>query len=123
MDSTGDVRWAQPDILDDGCEAVRVVRQVELRWQIRGAPSAGFIPGNDRELVRQRGQLRPPDAPVVQGAVHEHERRPFADALVSDLETACANNLHRVTLSSDSRAPYPHDTFDWIARPPTGQYV
>jgi hypothetical protein len=92
--------WAQPDILHDGCEAVRVVRQVKLRWQIRGAPSAWFIPGNDRELVGQSGELRLPDTPVVPGAVHEYERRPFADALVSDLETACPDNLHEFTLSS-----------------------
>jgi hypothetical protein len=102
---TGDVRRAQPDILHDGCVALRVVRQVELCWQIRGAPSARFIPRNHGELVRQRHELRLPDTPVVPGAVHEHERRLFADALVSDRETACADKLHGFTLSPHYRAP------------------
>ena len=78
---------------------MRVVRQGKLPRQIRGAPSAWFIPGNDRELVGQTGELRLPDAPVVPAAMYEHERRPFADALVSHLETACADNLHEFTLS------------------------
>jgi hypothetical protein len=30
--------------------------------------------------------------------VHQHERRPFADALICDLETAGADNLHKFTL-------------------------
>jgi len=120
---TGDVRRAQPDSLDDGCEAVRVAGQVELFGQIRGAPSTRFIPRNHGELVRQRRELRLPDTPVVPGAVHEQERRPFADALESDRETACANNLHGFTFILSLSGAFPRDRFGPIARRRTGRDV
>ena len=90
----GDVRRAERERLDQRREAVRVVRQAEVRRHIRGAARARLVPGDDRELVGQGGELRLPHAAVLGGAVHEHQRRPLADALVGDLEPVRPDDLH-----------------------------
>src|SRR5919109_1316688 len=41
-----------------------------------------------------------PHAAVLGGAVHEPQRRPFADALVGDLEPVRTNDLHRLNLQA-----------------------
>ena len=91
----GDVRRAGRERLDQRREAVRVVRQAEIRGHIRGASRPRLVPGDDRELVGQSSELRPPHAAVLGGAVHEHQRRPRADALVGDLEPVRPDDLHR----------------------------
>ena len=95
---TRDVRWAEGERLDHPREAMRVVGQAEARRQIVRAARAGLVPGDDRELVGQSRELGLPHAAVDPGAVHEHERRPVADALVGDLEPVRANDLHDVNL-------------------------
>jgi hypothetical protein len=91
----GDVRRAERERLDQRREAVRVVRQAEIRRHIRGAARPRLVPGDDRELAGQRGELRLPQAAVLGGAVHEHQRRPLADALVGDLQPVRPDDLHR----------------------------
>ena len=91
----GDVRRAERERLDQRREAVRVVRQAEIRGHIGGAARPRLVPGDDRELVGQGGELRPPHAAVRGGAVHEHQRRPLADALIGDLEPVRPDDLHR----------------------------
>jgi hypothetical protein len=71
-----------------------VLRDSENDRQIRGAPRAGLVPGDDGQFVRQGGELRLPHAAVVAGAVHEHQRRPRAGALVGDLEPVRPDDLH-----------------------------
>jgi WhiB family redox-sensing transcriptional regulator len=58
-----------------------------------GAARPRLVPGDDRELVGQGGELRLPDAAVLGGAVHEHQRRPLADALVRNLEPLRQDDL------------------------------
>ena len=89
----GKVNAAERQRLDHGCEAVRIVAEAESRRDVRGAACPGLVPGNDGELVGQRIELRLPDATIVAGAVHEHERRTPA-ALVGDLEPGRPNDLH-----------------------------
>ena len=83
---------------NQGREAVRVVRQAEVVGHVRRATCPWLVPGDNRELVRQGSELGLPHATVNGGAVDEHERRPFADALVGDLEPARLNDLHRSNL-------------------------
>ena len=93
----GDVRRAERERLDQRREAVRVVRQAEIRRHVRGAARPRLVPGDDRELVGQGGELRLPHAAVRGGAVHEHQRRPLADALVERTKsvTNTADRLER----------------------------
>ena len=95
---TGDMRWPEIERDDQGRKAVRVVRQREIRGHVRRATRPRLVPRDDGELVRQRGELWPPHAGIHRGAVHEHERRPFADALVGDLEPVRPNDLHLLNL-------------------------
>ena len=89
------MRRAERERLDQGREAVRVAGEAEIRGHIRGTPRPGLIPGDNRELVGQGGELRSPHAAVLGDAVHEHERRPLADVLVGDLEPVRPDDLHR----------------------------
>ena len=57
-----------------------------------------LVPRDDGELVRQGDELWPPHAGIHRSAVHEHERRPFADALVGDLEPVRPTDLHHLNL-------------------------
>jgi hypothetical protein len=90
-----DVRRPGRNRLDQHREAVRVVREREIRGHIRGAARAWLVPRDHRELVGQRGALRLPHATVHGGAVYEHQRRPLADALVGDHEPLRPYDLHR----------------------------
>ena len=92
------MRRAQRERLDQRREAVRVVREAEIRRHVRRAARPRLVPGDDGELVCQGGELWLSHAGVHRGAVHEHERRPFANALVGDLEPARSNDLHGRTL-------------------------
>jgi hypothetical protein len=95
---TGDMCRPQIERTDQRREAVGVVRQAEIRGHVRGATRPRLVPGHDGELLGQGGELRLPHAGIHRGAVHEHERRPFADALVGDLEPVRPNDLHRRNL-------------------------
>lgn len=90
----GYVRGSEGEVPDQRRQAVRVVRQPEVRLHVGGAPRTGLVPGGDREVVSQRGELRPPGTPVLSPAVHEHERRTVAHALVGDLEPVRSQDLH-----------------------------
>ena len=103
----GNVRRAERECLDQRREAARVVRQAEIRRQVRGAARAGLVPGDDRELVGQGGELRLPCAAVLGGAVHEHQRRPVADTPVGDLEPMRPDELHRRNLLARRRGVVP----------------
>ena len=101
---TRDVRWAESERVDDRREAVRVVREAEADRHIIRVARARLVPGDNRELVCQGCELGPPHAAVHPGAVHEHEQRTLADALVGDLEPAHPNDLHGPKLhASDPR--------------------
>ena len=91
----GDMRGAERERFDQRREAVRVIREAETRRHIRGAARPRLVPGYDRELVSQGGELRLPHPAVLGRAVHEHQRRPLADALVGDLEPVRPDELHR----------------------------
>jgi hypothetical protein len=93
-----DVRRPVFERLDQRRQAVRVVREAEICGHIRGAARPRLIPRDDRELVRQSCELRLPHAAVHCCAMHEHEQRSLADALVGDLEPARPNDLHGCTL-------------------------
>ncbi len=88
--------------LDQRREAVRVIREAEIRGHVRGAARPRLVSGDDPELVGQRGELRPPDATVLGGTAYEHERQPLANALVGDLEPIRSDDLHRRTLQARS---------------------
>ena len=90
----GDVRRTERERLDRRHEAGRVVGQAKICRHIRGAARARLVPGDYRELVWQGGELRLPHAAVLSGAVHEHHRRPVADARVGDLESVRPDDLH-----------------------------
>ena len=90
----GDVRRAERERIDQRREAIRVIRQAEIRGHIRGAARPRLVPGNDRELVGQGGNLRLPHPAILGGAVHEHQRRSLTDALVGDLEPIRPDDLH-----------------------------
>ena len=94
----GDVRRAQRERLDQRRQAVRVVGQTESLGQVGGVARSGFVPRDDRELVGQAGELRPPDASVLGGAMDQHQRRALAEALVGDLKPVRTNDLHRRNL-------------------------
>src|SRR5215218_4078462 len=94
----GNVRRTERERLDQCRETVRVVRQAEIRGYVGGSACARLIPRDDRELVGQSGELRPPDAAIRGGAVHEHQRRSRADTLVGELEPVHRNDLHRRNL-------------------------
>ena len=106
------MRGAQRERLDQRGEAARVVRQPEARGQIRGAPCPRLVPGDDRELVGERGELRPPHPAVLGGAVHEHERRPSADPRIGDLEPVRPDDIHALSLG---RARL-HPQFGWTTQ-------
>jgi hypothetical protein len=99
---------AERERLDQRREAVRVVRQAEIRGHIGGVARARLVPGHDGELVRQRGELRPPQAAIRGGAVYEHQRRPLADALVGDLESVRQGDPHRRNLHPGRRRMSPN---------------
>ena len=106
---TRDVGWTKSERVDNRREAVRVVGQVEARGHIVRAARARLVPGDDGELVCQGRKLRPPHAAVHPGAVHKHERRPLADALVGDLDAIRPNDLHGRNLHASSRPKaWPH---------------
>ena len=88
------MRGAELDRLDQRREAVRVLREAKISGYVRGTARARLVPGNDRELVGQRGELGLPDAAVLPGSVHKRHRRSFADALVRDLEPAYPDNVY-----------------------------
>src|SRR5206468_348540 len=88
------MRGAELDRLDQRREAVRVLRETEVGGYVRGTACARLIPSNDRELVGQRSELGLPDAAVLPGSVHKHQRQSFTDALVRDLEVACRDDVH-----------------------------
>ena len=90
-----DVRRAERDLFDQRCEAVRIVREAEVRGHVRGATRPRLVPGDRGELVREVGQLRPPHATVDGGTVCEHERRPRPGTLVGDLEPVGPDDVHR----------------------------
>ena len=90
----GDVRRAERDRFDQRRQAAGVLGQAELRGHVGRPARAGLIPGDDRKLVRECGDLRPPQAAVRGGTMHEHQGRPLAGALISDLESARADDLH-----------------------------
>jgi hypothetical protein len=62
---------------------------------LSGRTSAAIASSNG---VGQGGELRAPHPGIDCRAVHEHERRPLTDALVSDLEPGRTNGLHRLNL-------------------------
>jgi len=66
---SGDVRRSELEDLDQRRKAVGVVRQAEVRRDVRGAACSWFVPGDDRELVSEGGELRPPDSTVLGGAI------------------------------------------------------
>ena len=76
-------------------KAVRVVRQAEVRGHVRGATGPRLVPGNDGVLVREGGRLWLPHAAVHGRTVNEHQRPPFAQTLIGDLEPVRPNDLHR----------------------------
>lgn len=96
--NAGDVRGAKRERLDHCHEAARVLPEAEIRRHIRGAPRSRLVPGDDRKLVGQGVELRLPHAAVLGSTVHEHQRRPLADALVGDLEPVRPDDLHRRNL-------------------------
>ena len=89
-----DVRAAQREGLDQGGEAVCVVRQAEVRGDVRGAARARLVPGDYRELIGQGGELGSPH-PAIHGAtVYEDQRRSLADLFVGDLESVGEDDRH-----------------------------
>ena len=95
---TGDMRRPEIERVDHGREAVRVVSKDEIRGHVRRATRPRLVPRDDGELVRQCDELWPPHAGIHRSAVDEHERRPFADALVGDLEAVRPTDLHHLNL-------------------------
>jgi competence protein ComEA len=70
------VRRAERERLDHRGEAAGVVRRAEARGHVRGAARPRLVPGADRELGGEPGELRSPHPPVAGAAAHEHQRRP-----------------------------------------------
>ena len=66
---TGDVRRAELEVLDQRGEAVRVVREVEVRRDVGRLARARLVPRDDGELVGQALELRLPEAPIRRRAV------------------------------------------------------
>ena len=87
--------WERAKPLDQRRKAVRVVRQAEVRGHVRGATGPRLVPGNDGVLVREGGRLWLPHAAVHGRTVNEHQRPPFAQTLIGDLEPVRPNDLHR----------------------------
>jgi hypothetical protein len=81
-----DVRRSETDRLDHGREAARVVGQTEVSGHIGGAARPRLVPGHDRELVSQGGELRTPHPAVLCGAVHEYQRRTLPDAFADRVD-------------------------------------
>ena len=90
----GDVRWAEPNRVDQPRQAVRVVRKAEVRGNVRGSPRSRLVPGHHGELVRQVGQLRLPPATVYCSTVDQYERRSLSGALIGDHEPVHSYDLH-----------------------------
>jgi hypothetical protein len=82
------------ELADQRREAVGVVRQAEIRRHVRRATRPRLIPGDDGELVGQGSELWAPHTGIHRGAVHEHERRPFAGTLIGNLEPVAPHDLH-----------------------------
>ena len=64
------MRWPEIERVDQGCEAVGVVHQGEIRRHVRRATRPRLVPGDDRELVGQGGELWSPHTGIHRGAVH-----------------------------------------------------
>src|SRR5215207_2034746 len=71
-----DMRRAARERVYQCREAVRVVRQAEIRWHVRRATSPWLVPRHNGELVRQGGELWLPHAGIDRGAVHKYQGRP-----------------------------------------------
>jgi hypothetical protein len=60
------------------------------------------VPGNDRELIGQGGDLWLPGTAIIRTAMHEDEPGALADALVGDLESLRLNYPHRRNLPAQA---------------------
>jgi hypothetical protein len=94
----GDVRRPQIERVDERRKAVRIVRENEIRGDVRRVTCARFVPGHEGELVSQPGELWLPHPRVRRGPVHKHQWRALADVLVGDLEPVRPNELHLLNL-------------------------
>jgi hypothetical protein len=83
---------------DQRGETARIVWEAETRWHVRRATGPRLVPGDNGEPIGQGGELWLPHSRVHCGAMYEHERWPFADALIDDLEPVHPNDLHHRNL-------------------------
>ena len=117
---TANVGGTECEVFDHSRETARVIRQVEIRRQVRRPPRSGLVPGHDGKVIDQVSELRLPDAPIRRGAMRQDERLSVADPLVGDLEPVDRNELHRSNLPKVARRVSPDASIgiEGVPKPP-----
>lgn len=71
-----------------------LILDFEIGRHIGRAAGSRLNSRSQREIVRKSGDTRLPDAVILRGAVHQHQRSPFAYPLVGTLEPVRPDDLH-----------------------------
>jgi hypothetical protein len=89
-----DVRPVEPERRDEAGEAVGVAVQPERLGRVRRVSTAGRVPRDDVELIRELFQLPPPFAAIAQAAVQEQDRRAITETSERDAKFVNVHVLH-----------------------------